>query len=68
MVQSMEADQRPPPEKECDHGVTFDRKAIGLSAPEIRKLHPRLVGACPRGCGYQGIAYASWEHYIAGDW
>lgn len=65
----MEADQRSPREKECDHGVTFDRKAIGrLSPPEIRKLYPRLVGACPKGCGYQGIAYASWEHYIAGDW
>lgn len=35
---------------------------------EIRKRWPRLVGLCPKGCGYFGIAYASYSHYIYGDW
>lgn len=35
---------------------------------EVRKRWPRLHGVCPKGCGYQGIAYASTYHYIAGDW
>jgi hypothetical protein len=35
---------------------------------EIRKRWPRLQGTCPKGCGFVGIAYASPEHYIAGDW
>ena len=35
---------------------------------EVRKRWPRLDGRCPLGCGYSGIYYASYEHYIAGDW
>lgn len=35
---------------------------------EVRKRFPRLSGACPLGCGYSGIYYASTEHYIYGDW
>jgi len=35
---------------------------------EIRKRWPRLSGLCPLGCGYNGIYYASYEHYIFGDW
>jgi hypothetical protein len=35
---------------------------------EVRKRWPRLNGTCPLGCGYVGIAYASWAHYTAGDW
>lgn len=35
---------------------------------EVRKRWPRLFGVCPRGCGYNGIAYASYEHYLSGDW
>jgi hypothetical protein len=35
---------------------------------EIRKRWPRLFGKCPLGCGYEGIYYASREHYAAGDW
>ncbi len=35
---------------------------------EIRKRWPRLFGVCPKGCGYNGIYYASTEHYLAGDW
>ena len=54
---------------ECDHGVAFDSEAWrGLSAYEIRKRWPRLMGQCPKGCGYVGIAYASYLHYLAGDW
>ena len=42
---------------------------MGPSAtPEIRKRFPRLCGECPKGCGYNGIAYASFEHYTYGDW
>ncbi len=37
-------------------------------ASEVRKRWPRLMGNCPKGCGYHGIYYASYEHYIAGDW
>ena len=54
----------------CDHGVTFDEedaKKIG-DAYEIRKKYPRGWGPCPKGCGYNGIAYASTLHYLMGDW
>ena len=34
----------------------------------IRKRWPRLDGKCPKGCGYVGIYYASFIHYIAGDY
>ena len=58
----------------CDHGVTYDESApselgIGMpSAAEVRRRWPRMHGACPKGCGFNGIAYASFKHYIAGDW
>jgi hypothetical protein len=35
---------------------------------EVRARWPRLHGKCPLGCGFEGIAYASSEHYIMGDW
>ena len=35
---------------------------------EASSRWPRLDGRCPLGCGYTGIAYASYHHYIAGDW
>ncbi len=38
------------------------------TTPEIRKRFPRLCGLCPKGCGYNGIYYASYEHYTYGDW
>lgn len=54
---------------ECDHGLTFDQdETRGLSVAEIRKRWPRLSGRCPKGCGYVGIAYASFAHYVCGDW
>lgn len=34
----------------------------------IRKRWPRLDGTCPLGCGYSGIYYASYAHYLYGDW
>ncbi len=38
------------------------------SCHEVRKRWPRLHGVCPLGCGFDGIAYASYSHYIYGDW
>lgn len=35
---------------------------------EVRKRWPRLDGACPKGCGFSGIGYASYMHYLMGDW
>ena len=35
---------------------------------EIRRRWLRLDGQCPKGCGFNGIAYASMEHYTYGDW
>lgn len=57
----------------CDHGVEFpddlDGKVLAsLSASEIREMWPRLDGECPKGCGYRGLAYASYKHYTWGDW
>jgi len=53
----------------CDHGVKFDlEEAKQISTLEVRKRFPRLYGPCPKGCGYNGIAYASTAHYVYGDW
>jgi hypothetical protein len=56
---------------ECDHGVGFDKSMadrFGMTSNEIRSRWPRLEGTCRKGCGYHGIAYASYAHYIYGDW
>ena len=59
----------PPDPSTCNHGVIFDEEASkGLDEYEVRRRWPRLMGVCPRGCGYSGIAYASSMHYIMGDW
>lgn len=56
----------------CDHGVIFDeeeyKKHPNMSSNEVQKRWPRGWGLCPKGCGFNGIAYASFLHYIAGDW
>jgi hypothetical protein len=53
----------------CDHGVVFDSEtAKRMSVHAVRKVYPCLFGKCPKGCGFDGIAYASWEHYLSGDW
>ena len=58
-----------PEHKDCDHGVVFDEQAAKeLDAYEVRKRWPRLMGTCPKGCGFHGIGYASYAHYIYGDW
>jgi hypothetical protein len=61
-----------PPKPGCDHGVVFDyqeyQKTPNMSAAEVQTKWPRGWGKCPKGCGFEGIAYASYEHYIAGDW
>ena len=56
----------------CDHGVTFDEKAAeGLTAAEVQRRWPRgwftPSKPCAK-CGFIGIAYASYAHFISGDW
>ena len=55
----------------CDHSVTFDEEAARtekLDAFQVRARWPRLFGECPKGCGFNGIAYASTAHFVYGDW
>ena len=53
----------------CDHGLSFDIDiAEKLTTKEIREVFPRLNGLCPKGCGFNGIAYASKAHFVYGDW
>lgn len=55
-----------PVDPKMDPAVAF---IMGPSnSGEVRKRWPRLSGPCPKGCGFNGIAYASYEHYIMGDW
>lgn len=35
---------------------------------EVRRRFPRLEGQCPKRCGFVGIAYASADHFVSGDW
>jgi hypothetical protein len=59
----------PADENQCNHGITFDVEAArGLNSRTVRAQWPRLMGTCPRGCGFSGIYYASYEHYLYGDW
>ena len=61
----------PPTPEHCNHGITFDLEEatrLHLSESQVRKSWPRLFGRCPIGCGYNGIYYASTEHYVWGDW
>lgn len=55
----------------CEHeaiAVTFDKEAArDLSTTEIRERWPRFLGNCPT-CGERLIKYASYEHYLYGDW
>ncbi len=34
----------------------------------VRERFPRLSGKCPLGCGFEGTAYYSMEHFVAGGW
>lgn len=57
------------PKNDCDHGVVFnEEEAKFLEASEVRKKYPRGWGLCPKGCGFNGTAYASYKHYLYGDW
>ena len=90
----------PPPQDQCDHGVTFDIEAArqvirdaGCARARqrdkagaavdfvlgdvdavrvIQRRWPRgwftAQKPCPKGCGFIGVAYASYEHRIMGDW
>jgi hypothetical protein len=67
-----EAATRSRRQRECTHGVTFDEaEAKGLSEIEVRARWPRRrfteYDACGK-CGYVGLSYASFAHYIAGGW
>lgn len=58
------------PEGKCELAdpPVFDPEAArGLSAEEVRRRWPRKQTTCVK-CGETTIAYASFEHYIAGDW
>lgn len=64
-----DSNKLPPEQAACDHGITFDEEAAkGLPASEVRKRWPRGWGSCPKGCGWSGIYYASYAHYLYGDW
>ena len=55
----------------CDHGLVFDEELCKRESPgahHVRKQFPRLDGVCPKGCGFHGIAYASFAHFLWGDW
>ena len=57
-----------PKEPECDHGIAFDVDAAkSMTVAEIRKTFPRHFGKCAK-CGWEGIYYASYSHYVYGDW
>lgn len=62
-------DSSPPPE--CEHAnveVHFDPVAARkMNVAEIRKTFPRFYGKCP-DCGCDLIKYASYVHYLMGDW
>ena len=56
------------PHKKCVPEYDSERvKKENMSAEEVRRLYPRFFGNCP-DCGAQLIQYASFEHYLAGDW
>jgi hypothetical protein len=52
------------------HILPFDGQRVmeeNMTSAQVRQLYPRFCGACS-SCGYTGIAYASFEHYVYGDW
>ena len=69
MVKAMESNMNDQEEQQDCAGehqklVTFDSlQAREMSSAEIRKRFPRIT--CQE-CGT--VVYASYEHYIAGDW
>jgi len=60
------------PNYDCVHPgipepVYDSEKAKGMDVYEVRKHFPRIDWCCDH-CGACGVSYASFEHYIAGDW
>ncbi|MEY5060325.1 MAG: hypothetical protein RIS45_246 [Planctomycetota bacterium] len=59
----------------CSCGLAFDTAppafdydaCRGMSAEDVRSMYPRHTVQCSR-CGATTIRYASFLHYIAGDW
>lgn len=55
----------------CKHEnlpVKFDPEAAaGKDNAWVRKNFPRFFGPCP-DCAENMIGYASFQHFIAGDW
>lgn len=41
--------------------------AMELTTAEVRRIYPRFNGHCDV-CQYSGVKYASYMHYICGDW
>jgi hypothetical protein len=69
MTWQMEGAELPCETAECNHGVVFDEAAYKANPRiNVRQRWPRLYGPCPKGCGFNGIAYASFLHYLAGNW
>ena len=65
---SQELKEAPTNTNPCNHGCTFDKdQCKGLSAKQVRQKYPRFEGKCET-CGYDGIYYDSYAHYIYGDW
>lgn len=67
-------DQIKVPQSQCEHTKhvpQYDhaemRKDGRLSVEEFRAKYPRYQGIC-EDCGAQVICYASYTHYIMGDW
>lgn len=56
----------------CDHAAVtpkFSLEALGedTSSHAVRKMFPRFMGNCTE-CGQLAIVYASFEHFLMGDW
>lgn len=58
-------------QSDCQHESvmpTFDKEAaLDMTADEVRKRWPRFSGSCPK-CRRHVILYASYAHYLMGDW
>lgn len=66
----------PAPEivSECECGATLPETVVydpvqsrGMSAAQIQKEYPRKMITCS-ACGSTVMRYASFAHYVAGDW
>lgn len=44
-----------------------EKKARRMTRAEIKRNYPRTAAVCP-DCGNTVVLYASYVHYIAGDW